>query len=98
MKVIAPEASILNPVMPAASSMRGVVGFRLSDALIGAMSQILPDRVPAAGEGGNSLIVIGGYTEQKYPFVMFDLVGGNWGGVLLGVLLCFQFPNFFLFS
>ena len=80
MKVIAPEASILNPIMPAASSMRGVVGFRLSDALFGAMSQILPDRVPAAGEGGNSLIVIGGYTEQKNPFVMFDLVGGTWGG------------------
>lgn len=24
--------------------------------------------------------MIGGYTEQKYPFVMFDLVGGTWGG------------------
>ena len=79
LEVIAPEASILNPVMPAASSMRGVVGFRLSDALFGALAQVLPDRVPAAGEGGNSLILIGGYRKGRDPFVMFDLVAGTWG-------------------
>ena len=77
--VIAPEASILNPVMPAASSMRGVVGFRLSDALFGALAQVVPDVVPAAGEGGNSLIIIGGYNKQRVPSIMFDLVGGTWG-------------------
>ena len=79
LEVIAPEGSILNPVMPAASSMRGVVGFRLSDALFGALAQVLPDRVPAAGEGGNSLILIGGYRKGRDPFVMFDLVAGTWG-------------------
>ena len=79
LEVIAPEGSILNPVMPAASSMRGVVGFRLSDALFGALAQVLPDRVPAAGEGGNSLILIGGYSNRREPFVMFDLVAGTWG-------------------
>ena len=79
LEVIAPEGSILNPVMPAASSMRGVVGFRLSDALFGALAQVLPDRVPAAGEGGNSLILIGGYSKRREPFVMFDLVAGTWG-------------------
>lgn len=78
-KVIAPEGSILNPLMPAASSMRGVVGFRLSDALFGTLAQIVPDAVPAAGEGGNSLIIIGGYDKQRNPFIMFDLVAGTWG-------------------
>ena len=77
--VITEEGSILNPVMPAASGMRGIVGFRLSDALFGALSQIVPDRVPAAGEGGNSLIVIGGYRKNRDPYVMFDLVAGTWG-------------------
>jgi N-methylhydantoinase B len=80
MTVIAPEGSILNPVMPAASSMRGVVGFRLSDALFGALAQISPSSVPAAGEGGNSLVIIGGYNKQRQPFIMFDLVAGTWGG------------------
>jgi len=78
-KVIAPEASIVNPVMPAASGMRGVVGFRLSDALFGALAQVAPHKVPAAGEGGNSLIIIGGYNRKREPFVMFDLMAGTWG-------------------
>jgi N-methylhydantoinase B len=77
--VIAPEASIVNPVMPAASGMRGVVGFRLSDALFGALAQVVPHKVPAAGEGGNSLIIIGGYNRKREPFVMFDLMAGTWG-------------------
>ena len=77
--VIAPEASIVNPVMPAASGMRGVVGFRLSDALFGCLAQIVPHKVPAAGEGGNSLIIIGGYNKKREPFVMFDLMAGTWG-------------------
>jgi N-methylhydantoinase B len=80
MTVIAPEGSLLNPVMPAASSMRGVVGFRLSDALFGALAQISPSSVPAAGEGGNSLIIIGGYYTDRRAFIMFDLVAGTWGG------------------
>ena len=78
-EVIAPEGSILNPVMPAASGMRGVVGFRLSDALFGTLAQIVPQKVPAAGEGGNSLIIIGGYSKDRRPFVMFDLMAGTWG-------------------
>ena len=78
-EVIAPEGSIVNPVMPAASSMRGVVGFRLSDALFGTLAAILPDRIPAAGEGGNSLVIIGGYSSERKPFIMFDLVAGTWG-------------------
>ena len=78
-RVIAPEGSILNPVMPAASGMRGVTGFRLSDALFGTLAQIVPEKVPAAGEGGNSLIIIGGYKKNRESFVMFDLVAGTWG-------------------
>ena len=78
-RVIAPEGSILNPLMPAASSMRGVVGFRLADALFGALAQVVPNIVPAAGEGGNSLIIIGGYNKQRQASIMFDLVGGTWG-------------------
>ncbi len=78
-RVIAYEGSIVNPVMPAASGMRGVVGFRLSDALFGTLAQIVPHKVPAAGEGGNSLIIIGGYSRKREPFVMFDLMAGTWG-------------------
>jgi N-methylhydantoinase B len=79
-KVIAEEGSIVNPRMPAASGMRGIVGFRLADTLLGALAQALPDKVPAAGEGGNSLVIIGGYKDgQTEPFIMFDMVCGTWG-------------------
>jgi N-methylhydantoinase B len=78
-RVIAPEGTILNPLMPAASSMRGVVGFRIADAVLGALSQVVPSVVPAAGEGGNSIVIIGGYDKQRRPSIMFDLVCGTWG-------------------
>jgi len=72
--------SIFNPVMPATSNMRGITGFRLADTLFGALAQIIPDRVPAAGEGGNSLVFIGGYNDHGEPFVVSDLIAGTWGG------------------
>ncbi len=78
-EVIAPEASIVNPVMPAASNMRGVTGFRIADALLGALAQIVPDRTPAAGEGGNSLFIFSGYQEDGEAYILFDFVCGTWG-------------------
>src|SRR5205085_1355826 len=60
LRVIAPEGSVVNVSMPGASSMRGITGFRMADAIFGALAKMLPDRVYAAGEGGNSLVILGG--------------------------------------
>ncbi len=79
LEVIAPEASIVNPVMPAATNMRGVTGFRMADALLGALAQVVPDRTPAAGEGGNSLFIFSGYEGDGEAYILFDLVCGTWG-------------------
>jgi N-methylhydantoinase B len=79
-EIKAPLRSILNPVMPAASAMRGVTGFRLADTVLGALAQAVPARVPAAGEGGVSLVFIGGYEANGEAFVMSDLIAGTWGG------------------
>jgi N-methylhydantoinase B len=65
--------------MPAASSMRGVTGFRMVDVVFGALAGLLPDRVAAAGEGGNSLVIISGNRETGQPYVYFELVSGTWG-------------------
>ena len=51
-EVKAPEGSVLNPLMPAACAARALTGYRVVDAMFGALAQIVPDRVPAAGEGG----------------------------------------------
>jgi N-methylhydantoinase B len=77
--VIAPEGTVVNGAMPAASSMRGVTGFRLTDTVFGALAQLLPDRILAAGEGGNTLVIIGGERPDRSRYVFYELLSGTWG-------------------
>ena len=79
LKIIAPAGTVVNGVMPAASSMRGITGFRLADTVFGALAGLLPDRVLAAGEGGNTLVIIGGQRENRVPYVYYELMSGTWG-------------------
>jgi N-methylhydantoinase B len=79
-EVRAPEGSVLNPRLPAACAARALTGYRVMDTMFGALAQILPDRVPAAGEGGNTVVSIGGYREDGRPFVIVDMICGAWGG------------------
>jgi len=78
--VMAPEASILNPQMPAACAARALTGYRVFDTMLGALAQIVPERVPAAGEGGNSVICISGLRPNRKPFIIVDMICGAWGG------------------
>jgi len=48
-EVTAPEGSILNAVHPAPVSTRHVIGHLVPDVVLGALSQCLPDRIPAEG-------------------------------------------------
>ncbi len=78
--VKAPERSIVNPQHPAACAARALTGYRVFDAMLGALSQVVPDRVPAAGEGGNTVVCIGGTREDHSPFIVVDMICGAWGG------------------
>jgi N-methylhydantoinase B len=77
-RVHAPEGSIVNPVLPAACGARGVVGYRVYDAVMGALARITPERVVAAGDGGPTLIAFGGW-ENGRPFVVTEVIVGTWG-------------------
>ena len=77
--VITRPGTVTHVVMPGASSMRGITGYRLSDVMNGALAQIIPDRVPAAGEGGSTLAFFSGRVDDD-PFVYSELVVGTWGG------------------
>ncbi len=78
--VKAPKGSFLNPHFPAPVAARALTGYRVVDTVLGALSQIVPDRVAAAGEGGNSVVCIGGYDkETREPFVMVDMINGALG-------------------
>ncbi|GIT25402.1 MAG: hypothetical protein CM1200mP41_14460 [Gammaproteobacteria bacterium] len=48
--------------------------------MFGALAQIVPDRIPAAGEGGNTVVCLGGYRDDKSPFIIVDMICGAWGG------------------
>ena len=77
--VITKPGTVVHVVMPDASSMRGVTGYRISDVMNGALAQLVPDRVPAAGEGGSTLALFAGRVDGE-PFVYSELVVGTWGG------------------
>ena len=78
--VTAPLGSIVNPREPAACGARGVICFRMFDAMLGAFSQILPGRIPAANEGGSSAPHIAGRTADNKPFIVSGGLMGCWGG------------------
>ncbi|TDH61754.1 hydantoinase B/oxoprolinase family protein [Dankookia rubra] len=79
-EVIAPKGTIAHGELPAACAARGLTGFRMVDCLFGALAQMLPDRVGAAGDGGNIGVSIGGYTPQRQPFIYVDFTCSAWGG------------------
>jgi len=79
-EVRAPAASVVNPVLPAACAARALTGYRILDVMMGALAQIVPDKVPAAGEGGNTVVCIGGYGADRQPFIIVDMICGAWGG------------------
>ena len=77
--VVTKPGTVTHVVMPGASSMRGIAGYRISDVMNGALAQLIPHRVPAAGEGGSTLAFFTGRVDGE-PFVYSELVVGTWGG------------------
>jgi N-methylhydantoinase B len=77
-RIHVPEGTFLNPVLPAACGARGIVGYRVYEAVMGALAQAAPNQAIAAGDGGPSLIMIGGYDNQQ-PFIMSEAITGAWG-------------------
>src|SRR3954453_20930852 len=83
-RVLTKPGTIAEVVMPAASSMRGVTGFRILDAVNAALAQLVPGRVGAAGEGGNTLAIFGAdRPDGGGTFVFYELIVGTWGGTPL---------------
>jgi len=78
-EVICPAGTVGHGVLPAACAARGLTGFRMVDCMFGALAMMLPDKVMAAGDGGNTGISIGGYDKSRQPFVYVDFTCGAWG-------------------
>jgi N-methylhydantoinase B len=85
-QVYAESGSIVNPVEPAACAARGIIAYRMFDVLQGAFAQIVPDTIPALGEGGPSVVSISGRNPdgeggtRGANWLITDGVLGSWGG------------------
>lgn len=78
--VTAPSGTITNMELPGACAARGLTGFRMGDTIFGALAMMLPDKVFAASDGGNTGLSVGGYDDQRKPFIFVDFACGSWGG------------------
>lgn len=66
--VTAPEGSILNPVRPAPTAARHILGHFLPTVIFGALEQALPGKVPADSAAGLWVTQISGRNSASEPF------------------------------
>jgi len=79
--VIAPPGTIVNAVPPAAVAGGNVeTSQRITDALLRALAQAAPSRVPAASYGTMSNLTIGGLDSRtRAPFAYYETIAGGMG-------------------
>lgn len=79
--ISAPEGSILNPRHPASTGARGMMGHLLPPAIMGALAQVIPDKVQAApGSPSNSFQIAN--AGSGTPWVLIGFVGAGQGASL----------------
>jgi N-methylhydantoinase B/oxoprolinase/acetone carboxylase alpha subunit len=79
--VVAPRGTIVNANRPAAVAGGNVeTSQRITDVVFGALSQAVPDRVPAASQGTMNNITLGGVEPRTgRPFAYYETLGGGMG-------------------
>jgi N-methylhydantoinase B len=83
-RVNVPRGTIVNAVPPAAVAGGNVeTSQRVVDALLRAMAQALPDRIPAAASGTMNNLTIGGMDDRDAanakPFAYYETIAGGMG-------------------
>ena len=80
--IITPRGTLVNP-----EPQRGVAGGnvetsqRITDVLLAALAQALPELIPAASQGTMNNLLIGGHDlAREKPFVYYETIGGGMGG------------------
>ncbi len=79
--VLAPEGSLVNALPPAAVAGGNVeTSQRIVDVLLGALSRVLPDQIPAASQGTMNNLTIGGWdAERERDFAYYETIAGGAG-------------------
>jgi N-methylhydantoinase B/oxoprolinase/acetone carboxylase alpha subunit len=82
LKIKVPRGSVLNAQSPAATAGGNVeTSQRIVDVLLGALSQAIPVKIPAASSGTMNNVSFGGYdTFRDRAFAYYETIGGGMGG------------------
>lgn len=81
--IIAPKGTIVNAEYPAAVGCRHPVSLRLFNATLGALAQVIPEKIQAAGGGQAAIVVLSVPDETKggaYKSTVVEPMGGGGGG------------------
>ncbi|QLD84571.1 hydantoinase B/oxoprolinase family protein [Natronomonas halophila] len=74
-----PEGSLLNPSHPAAVVGGNVeTSQRVTDVVLSAFAEAVPERVPAQGQGTMNNLIIG--SREAGGFTYYETIGGGFGG------------------
>ncbi|MFQ5704475.1 MAG: hydantoinase B/oxoprolinase family protein [Gemmatimonadales bacterium] len=81
LNVIAPEGTLVNARLPAAVAGGNVeTSQRIVDVVLGALSQAIPDRIPAASYGTMSNLTLGGTDPRTgQDFAYYETIAGGMG-------------------
>jgi N-methylhydantoinase B len=77
--VILPPGTIMSAVDNAAMSLWTVTIKTIVDTILRALSQAIPDRIPAAHHGSMGVFIFSGRDENGRPYSTVDSVLGGWG-------------------
>ena len=70
--VIAPEGTFVNAAFPAALGSRGQSGQRIRSVVLGALAQLMPDRMTACPGGSEFAISVSGYNREQKRFLHLE--------------------------
>ncbi|MCX7197156.1 MAG: hydantoinase B/oxoprolinase family protein [Proteobacteria bacterium] len=71
-EVIAPEGTFLNAPFPAALGSRGQSGQRIRSVVLGALAQLMPDRMTGCPGGSEFAISVSGYHADRRRFLHLE--------------------------
>ncbi|MES1261231.1 MAG: hydantoinase B/oxoprolinase family protein, partial [Acidobacteriota bacterium] len=79
--IFAPDRSVVNAGLPAAMAAGNVeTSQRITDAILGALAQAVPDRIPAASSGTMNNLSFGGWDSlRNQPFAYYETIAGGMG-------------------
>ncbi len=78
-KVDLPEGSIVNPAEPAAVNARSATIKRVACSILGALREVVPERIGADASGEMLALMFGGRSPEGRPYVVGELIAGGSG-------------------